>query len=95
MKYIFFLASALLIQSAAAKTFINCSEASPASFNPQVVTDAPSYNASAITLYSKLLRFELGTTKMIPALAESYTISKDEKKAIKNTNGKRGLLSPL
>ena len=79
MKYIFFLASALLIQSAAAKTFINCSEASPASFNPQVVTDAPSYNASAITLYSKLLRFELGTTKMIPALAESYTISKDEK----------------
>lgn len=62
-----------------AKTFINCSEASPASFNPQVVTDAPSYNASAITLYSKLLRFELGTTKMISGLAESYTISKDEK----------------
>lgn len=62
-----------------AKTFVNCSEASPASFNPQVVTDAPSYNASAITLYSKLLRFELGTTKMIPGLAESYTISKDEK----------------
>lgn len=62
-----------------AKTFVNCSEASPASFNPQVVTDAPSYNASAITLYNKLMRFELGTTKMIPGLAESYTISKDEK----------------
>lgn len=62
-----------------AKNFVNCSEASPASFNPQVVTDAPSYNASAITLYSKLLRFELGTTKMIPGLAESYSISQDEK----------------
>lgn len=62
-----------------AKTFINCSEASPASFNPQIVTDAPSYNASAITIYSKLLGFEPGTTKMIPGLAESYTISKDEK----------------
>ncbi len=62
-----------------AKTFVNCSEASPTSFNPQVVIDAPSYNASAITLYSKLMRFELGTTKMIPGLAESYTISKDEK----------------
>lgn len=76
-----FLFSFLLIHSNLihAKTFVNCSEASPASFNPQVVTDAPSYNASAITLYSKLLRFELGTTKMIPGLAESYTISKDEK----------------
>lgn len=72
-------ALALLSLNAQAKTFVNCSEASPASFNPQVVTDAPSYNASAITLYSKLLRFELGTTKMIPGLAESYTISKDEK----------------
>jgi dipeptide transport system substrate-binding protein len=62
-----------------AKTLVNCTEASPTSFNPQVVTDAPSYNASAITLYSRLLRFELGSTKMIPGLALSYEISKDEK----------------
>lgn len=73
---IFLLASSLTVN---AKTFVNCSEASPASFNPQVVTDAPSYNASAITLYNRLLRFELGTTKMIPSLAESYEISKDGK----------------
>lgn len=81
MKNIVFIQTLLMLfsQTVNAKTFINCSEASPASFNPQVVTDAPSYNASAITLYSKLLRFELGTTKMIPALAESYAISKDEK----------------
>lgn len=78
MKF-FILITTLWSSSLMAKTFVNCSEASPASFNPQVVTDAPSYNASAITLYNKLLRFELGTTKMIPALAESYTISKDGK----------------
>ena len=79
--YKLILTSILMVfaQNSFAKTLINCSEASPASFNPQVVTDAPSYNASAITLYSKLLRFELGTTKMIPELAESYKISKDEK----------------
>ena len=69
--------SLLSVQSVNAKTFVNCSEASPASFNPQVVTDAPSYNASAITLYNRLMRFELGTTKMISSLAESYAISKD------------------
>lgn len=62
-----------------AKTLINCSEASPASFNPQIVTDAPSYNASSITLYNRLVQFELGTTVLKPALAESYTISKDGK----------------
>ncbi len=62
-----------------AKTLINCSEASPSSFNPQIVTDAPSFNASAITLYNRLLRFQLGTTKIIPGLAESYKISSDGK----------------
>lgn len=79
MRLFFFIFYFVLFIKVEAKTFINCSEASPASFNPQVVTDAPSYNASAITLYNRLLRFELGTTKMIPSLAESYSISKDEK----------------
>ncbi|MDO9180852.1 MAG: ABC transporter substrate-binding protein [Bacteriovorax sp.] len=75
----FILIFVCISKTTSAKTFINCSEASPASFNPQIVTDATSYNASAITLYNRLLRFELGTTQMIPSLAESYTISKDEK----------------
>lgn len=60
-----------------AKTFINCSEANPTTFNPQLVTDAPTLNASSITIYNRLLRFELGTTKLIPSLAESYEVSKD------------------
>jgi dipeptide transport system substrate-binding protein len=57
-----------------AKTFINCTEASPSSFNPQLVNDGPTFNASGITLYDRLLKYELGTTKIIPALAESYKI---------------------
>lgn len=77
---VFFVFSLMaLTNTSFAKTFVNCSEASPASFNPQVVTDAPSYNASAIPLYNKLLEFEIGTTNQAPALAQSYTISKDEK----------------
>ena len=71
------IAAGVLNNPAYSKTLVNCSEASPASFNPQVVTDAPSYNASAITIYNRLLRFELGTTRMIPSLATSYEISKD------------------
>lgn len=77
MKFIFL----LLIYSnfLYAKTFVNCSEASPTSFNPQQVSDAPSFNASSIAIYNRLLRFELGTTKIVPDLAESYTVSKDGK----------------
>lgn len=67
----------LISQFSYAKTLINCTEASPSSFNPQQVADAPSFNASSIALYDRLLRFELGTTKLIPSLAESYNVSKD------------------
>jgi len=61
-----------------AKTLINCSEASPTSFNPQQVIDAPSFNASAITLYNKLMGYEWGSTKLIPILAKNVVISKDQ-----------------
>jgi len=59
------------------KTFVYCSEGSPASFNPQLVADGTSLNAIH-PVYNGLVEFELGTTKVIPALAESYTISKDK-----------------
>jgi dipeptide transport system substrate-binding protein len=74
-----FLPLIFLLNTVEAKTFINCSEASPASFNPQLVNDAPTFNASGIAIYDRLLRYEIGSTKMIPALADSYTISKDGK----------------
>ncbi|RPJ70597.1 MAG: ABC transporter substrate-binding protein, partial [Alphaproteobacteria bacterium] len=64
--------------NAFAKSFIYCSEGSPSSFNPQLVTDGTSTNATAGVLYNGLVEFEIGTTKIVPALAESWEISKDK-----------------
>ena len=61
-----------------AKSFVYCSEGSPSSFNPQLVTDGTSTNATTGILYNGLVGFEPGTTKIILALASSYEISKDK-----------------
>ncbi|MBC7538318.1 MAG: ABC transporter substrate-binding protein [Bacteriovorax sp.] len=61
-----------------AKSFVYCSEGSPSSFNPQLVTDGTSTNATAGVLYNGLVEFQIGTTKIVPALAESWEISKDK-----------------
>ena len=61
------------------KTFIYCSEASPTIFNPSIATDGPSHFASANTVYNQLLTYTYGTTKIIPSLAVSWTISPDQK----------------
>ena len=84
MKSLLILAGALLTlgQAApafAAKTFVYCSEASPSSFNPQLATDGPSFNASAYPIYNRLVEFERGGTKIVPGLAEKWDISKDGK----------------
>lgn len=63
--------------SFAAKTFVYCSEGSPSSFNPQLATDGPSFNASSHTVYNTLIQFKTGSTEIEPALAESWTVSKD------------------
>jgi dipeptide transport system substrate-binding protein len=59
----------------AAKTLVYCSEGSPSSFNPQIVTDGTSYNASSRTIYNRLVEFKHGETTIEPALAESWKIS--------------------
>ena len=79
MKFLTFFLFFLCHQSLQAKTFIYCSEGSPSSFNPQVVTDGTSLNASMHTIYNRLVEFEYGTTQIIPALAKSWKISKDQK----------------
>ena len=69
-----------LSQSAlAAKNFIYCSEGSPSAFNPQITTDGTSNNASSHTIYNRLIEFKYGSTELIPALATSWTVSKDKK----------------
>lgn len=69
----------VLQTQAAGKTFVYCSEGSPSTFNPQMATDGPTFNASSRTIYSRLVDFEKGGTKILPSLAESWTVSKDGK----------------
>ncbi|MCB0340947.1 MAG: ABC transporter substrate-binding protein [Pseudobdellovibrionaceae bacterium] len=63
--------------AAKSKTFVYCTEASPKIFNPQMATDGPTFNASAQTVYNRLVDFKRGTTEVIPSLAESWTVSQD------------------
>ena len=63
--------------AAAAKALIYCSEGSPEGFNPSLYTSVTTFDASAKTVYSRLVEFERGSTKVIPGLAESWTISPD------------------
>ncbi|MEZ4819256.1 MAG: ABC transporter substrate-binding protein [Bdellovibrionota bacterium] len=62
----------------AAKEFIYCSEGSPSIFNPQLASDGATNNATH-SIYSRLIDFLPGTTRLMPALAVSWEISKDGK----------------
>lgn len=61
------------------KTLVYCSEASPTSFNPQLVTDGASIDASGQTMYNRLTEFERGKTTVQPSLAEKWEVSDDGK----------------
>lgn len=65
-------------QALNAKTFVYCSEGSPSAFNPQITTDGTSNNAAAHTVYNRLVDFKYGSTKIVPALAKSWKISKNK-----------------
>ncbi|MFO1350140.1 MAG: ABC transporter substrate-binding protein [Gammaproteobacteria bacterium] len=60
-----------------AKTLVYCSEGSPEGFNPQLYTAGTTFDASAHPLYNRLVEFERGDTKVVPALAESWEVSTD------------------
>ncbi|HSA80598.1 MAG TPA: ABC transporter substrate-binding protein [Geminicoccaceae bacterium] len=70
------LAAALTTQ-VQAKTLVYCSEGSPEGFNPQLYTAGTTFDASSRAIYNRLVEFEHGTTKIGPALAESWDISDD------------------
>ena len=61
----------------ARKTFVYCSEGSPSTFNPQIATDGPTFVAAANTIYDRLVRFDRNSTKLLPALAESWKVEKN------------------
>ncbi len=70
-------AAIVLSGPVAAKTLVFCSEGTPEGFNPALHTAGTTFDASAQPLYNRLVEFERGTTKVVPGLAESWTVSED------------------
>ena len=64
-------------QALAAKTLVFCSEASPEGFNPQFFTTGVTSDAGSVPMYNRLVQFEIGSSKIVPALAESWSGSPD------------------
>ena len=79
MWWLLLLAPSTMAWAAPDKTLVYCSEASPSTFNPQLATDGPTFNASSEMIYNRLVDFKAGTTEVQPSLAESWTVSKDGK----------------
>jgi dipeptide transport system substrate-binding protein len=62
--------------AATAKTLVFCSEGSPENFYPGINTTGTSFDANS-QIYSRIVDFERGGTKVVPGLAERWTISPD------------------
>ena len=62
---------------AAGKTLIYCSEGSPAGFDPARYTAGTDFDASAETVFNRLVEFEKGGTNIQPGLAESWEVAAD------------------
>ncbi|MBV8659883.1 MAG: ABC transporter substrate-binding protein [Burkholderiales bacterium] len=61
----------------AASTLKYCSEGSPAGFDPGQYEAGTDFDASAETVFNRLVEFEHGATKLQPALAEKWDVSAD------------------
>jgi len=59
------------------QSLVVCSEASPEGFDIVQYTAASTADATAETVYERLVQFAPGSTRIIPALAESWEISAD------------------
>ena len=68
--------AALFATPLSAKTLVFCSEGSPENFYPGINTTGTSFDANS-QIYSRVVDFERGTTKVIPGLAEKWDISAD------------------
>src|ERR1019366_7463449 len=75
------LAFALLLplDAAAKGTLVFCSEGSPEGFQPQFFTTGTTFDAASVPMFNRLVQFQLGSTNIIPGLAESWTVSADGK----------------
>ncbi len=75
--FIMFICTVIFGVSHASTTLTYCSEGSPDSFNPQVSLSGTTRNATTPTIYNRLIDFKIGTTDIIPSLAESWEVSND------------------
>jgi dipeptide transport system substrate-binding protein len=69
--------TAVMASGAYAKQLIFCSEASPTHFDPGLSTGGNDFDASARTIFNRLVEFEHGGTAVEPGLAESWETSAD------------------
>jgi len=67
---------ALAASQASAKTLVYCSEGAPEGFDPAPYTATSTFDA-ARPVYERLVEFERGGTRVVPGLAESWTVSAD------------------
>ncbi|MAA69898.1 MAG: ABC transporter substrate-binding protein [Deltaproteobacteria bacterium] len=68
---------AVFAGSVSAKTLVYCSEGSPEGFDPALYTAGTTFDASSHPIYNRLAEFEVGTTNVIPGLAERWEASND------------------
>jgi len=71
------LLSAYAVVAEAAKTLVYCSEGSPEGFNPQFFSLGTTMDASSVPMYNRLVQFKIGTSVIVPALADSWQESAD------------------
>jgi len=69
------------------KVLVYCSEASPQSFNPQLVTSGSTFDASR-QIYNRLIEFKPGSSHIASSLASKWEISDDGKEYIFNLREK-------
>ncbi|HEY3566115.1 MAG TPA: ABC transporter substrate-binding protein [Casimicrobiaceae bacterium] len=60
-------------------TLVYCSEGSPEGFQPQFFSTGTTFDAASVPMFNRLVEFEIGTTNIVPALAESWTVAPDGK----------------
>ncbi len=75
------LAGSMMLSSTAfaGGTLVYCSEGSPEGFDPALYTAGTTFDASANTMFDGLVNFRVGTTQVVPGVAESWEISADGK----------------
>ncbi|RHW75605.1 ABC transporter substrate-binding protein [Colwellia sp. RSH04] len=62
------------------RSIIYCSEGSPESFNPQLVTSGTTIDATSQQLYDRLIAYKGKENTLTPAIAKSWHVTKDGKK---------------